>query len=150
MDDPQGQPISRRRMLKRVGAGTALAWSAPVLSSIRVPAFAATGACDPIGQFCGPPDPLCGQPGVACPLPGACQVGACSVTLSSDCVCWSFAYCTSPNPVCQSDADCGPGERCGPVDPACESLCAGNRACLHPCDVGGSAPDGPGVHVVRA
>src|SRR5207247_9973181 len=93
MEDPQVQPISRRRMLKRVGAGTAIAWSTPVLASMRVPAFAATGACDPIGQFCGPPDPLCGQPGVACPLPGACQVGACSITLASDCVCWSFAYC---------------------------------------------------------
>ncbi|MGH2683381.1 MAG: hypothetical protein ACRDIX_09140 [Actinomycetota bacterium] len=40
--------ISRRRMLKRVGAGAAIAWSAPVLSSLRTPAFAQPypGRCD--------------------------------------------------------------------------------------------------------
>jgi hypothetical protein len=32
--------ISRRAMLKRIGAGAAIAWSAPVLSSFRTPAFA--------------------------------------------------------------------------------------------------------------
>jgi hypothetical protein len=37
---PQGSGLSRRTMLKRIGAGTAIAWSAPVLSSLRTPAFA--------------------------------------------------------------------------------------------------------------
>jgi Cu/Zn superoxide dismutase len=36
--EPQG--ISRRRMLKRVGAGVAVAWTAPILTSVRVPAYA--------------------------------------------------------------------------------------------------------------
>lgn len=150
MDDVHVPPISRRRMLKRVGVGTAIAWSAPVLSSIRVPAYAQSPACDPIGQFCGPPDPRCGAPGVACPLPPECQVGACNITLGGRCVCWIFAYCTSPNPVCQSDADCAPGEFCVPVDPACEFLCAGNRACMHPCNLSGSAPQRAGIKVTRA
>jgi hypothetical protein len=32
--------VSRRAMLKRIGAGAAVAWSAPVITSIRTPAFA--------------------------------------------------------------------------------------------------------------
>jgi hypothetical protein len=38
-----------------------------------------------------------------------------------------------------------------PVDPACEFLCAGNVACMHPCNVSGSAPSrARGRTVVRA
>jgi hypothetical protein len=32
--------ISRRKMLKRMGAGAAVAWSAPILTSVSTPAFA--------------------------------------------------------------------------------------------------------------
>ena len=32
--------ISRRRILKRIGGGAVIAWSAPVLTSIRAPAYA--------------------------------------------------------------------------------------------------------------
>lgn len=35
--------ISRRTMLKRLGAGAAVAWSVPVLTSLRTPAFAQYG-----------------------------------------------------------------------------------------------------------
>ena len=41
-------PISRRVMLKRIGAGAAVAWTVPVLTTIRTPAFAGSptpGAC---------------------------------------------------------------------------------------------------------
>jgi hypothetical protein len=39
--------VSRRRMLKRIGAGAAVAWTAPVLTSLRAPAFAqASPVCD--------------------------------------------------------------------------------------------------------
>jgi len=152
MDDAQPTPVSRRRMLKRIGAGAAVAWSAPILTSMRVPAFAQYGGnCEPAKQFCGPPDPRCGVPGVACPLPNGCAVGACTLQLDNSCLCWDFAVCTSPNPICQSDADCGPGFKCGPVDPSCMNLCAGNRGCFHQCGVGGSAPRSrPGLHVIRA
>ena len=37
--DQVGHQISRRRMLKRIGAGAAVAWTAPVLTSIRTSAF---------------------------------------------------------------------------------------------------------------
>jgi CHRD domain len=40
-EEPQGAgDISRRKMLKRVGAGVAVAWTAPILTSVRVPAYA--------------------------------------------------------------------------------------------------------------
>jgi hypothetical protein len=45
------EEISRRRMLKRIGAGAAVAWSAPILTSIRTPAFAQYGGCSP-GSSC--------------------------------------------------------------------------------------------------
>jgi extensin-like protein len=34
--------ISRRKMLKRIGAGAAVVWTAPILTSVRVPAYAAS------------------------------------------------------------------------------------------------------------
>ncbi|MGH2572087.1 MAG: CHRD domain-containing protein [Actinomycetota bacterium] len=40
-EEPQGSAgISRRRMLGRMGAGVAVAWSAPILTSVRIPAHA--------------------------------------------------------------------------------------------------------------
>ena len=139
-------PISRRRLLKRLGAGTAIVWSAPVLSSMRTPAFAQSPGCSP--GFCGPGLEFCG-PDVACPLPPGCDVGICSVMLDNTCLCWGVAVCTSPDPVCQSDADC-PGGKCGPTEPDCDP-CAGRVACYFPC---GSDSSGlqrrKGAKVVRA
>jgi CHRD domain-containing protein len=44
-EEPQGVGgISRRRMLRRIGAGVAVAWTAPILTSVRVPAYAQTSA----------------------------------------------------------------------------------------------------------
>jgi hypothetical protein len=40
-EEPQGAGgISRRKMLRRMGAGVAIAWTAPILTSVRVPAYA--------------------------------------------------------------------------------------------------------------
>jgi hypothetical protein len=40
-EEPQGAGgISRRRMLRRMGTGVAIAWTAPILTSVRVPAYA--------------------------------------------------------------------------------------------------------------
>ena len=47
-EEPQGAGgISRRRMLRRMGAGVAIAWTAPILTSVRVPAYAQVtpGSC---------------------------------------------------------------------------------------------------------
>ena len=37
--------ISRRRLIKRLGAGAAVAWAAPVLMSVKVPAFSQSPSC---------------------------------------------------------------------------------------------------------
>ena len=42
-EEPQSAgDISRRRMLRRLGAGVAVAWTAPILTSVQVPAYAQT------------------------------------------------------------------------------------------------------------
>jgi hypothetical protein len=42
-----GPGISRRRMLKRIGAGAAIVWTVPVVTSLHTPAFAASESpCD--------------------------------------------------------------------------------------------------------
>lgn len=45
--------ISRRRMLKRIGAGAAVAWTAPILTSVRVPAFAQYPTCRLVSRMLG-------------------------------------------------------------------------------------------------
>jgi CHRD domain-containing protein len=46
--------ISRRRMLKRIGAGAAIAWTAPIITSVRVPAFAqASPSCHLVAKMDG-------------------------------------------------------------------------------------------------
>jgi Cu/Zn superoxide dismutase len=48
-EEPQGAGgISRRRMLRRMGAGVAVAWTAPILTSVRVPAYAQTSPGCPL------------------------------------------------------------------------------------------------------
>lgn len=99
-----GRSISRRTMLKRIGAGTAIAWSAPILTSLRTPAFAQYGE---VCQLCGcleePGAIVCGQAG------------------GDDCVCARTsdrARC-----VCVSNrvAPCGPEDTC-PAGQVCVCL----------------------------
>lgn len=57
-----GRSITRRTMLKRIGAGTAIAWSAPILTSLRTPAFAQYGeVCELCGCLNEPGALVCGQ-----------------------------------------------------------------------------------------
>jgi hypothetical protein len=122
------QGISRRKMIKRIGAGAAIAWTAPILTSIRTPAFATgggggcggTGACDP-GQTC---QPACDvlRP---CHAPNNC---ACfpSVTDAS-CVCGDLkdGLCASFQP-CTTQADCTGGG-------CCVASCCPTGICLPAC-----------------
>ena len=102
--------VSRRKMLKGIGAGAAVAWSAPILTSISAPAFAqASGAC------AGKPDCLQGCNGhLLCGNPCYCM------QRHSDkaCVCIGQGLCAD----CNSDADCdpitGPGSTCRPLKSA--------------------------------
>ncbi len=113
--------ISRRKMLKRVGAGAAIAWSAPILTSIRTPAFAQYGSsCDP-GQVCQPACDvlrLChGNANCGC-FP-ATDGGACTCGDLKDGFCASF-------PPCTAQADC-------PAGTTCVSSCCPTGICISPC-----------------
>jgi len=99
--------ISRRRALKRVAAGAAVAWSAPVLTSLSTPASATHGytACAGHSFSCGNPSSF-----VDCGLGCFC--------LREQCV-GDFGCGTTPT--CTTDAECtaqgylfcqGPGEGC--------------------------------------
>lgn len=113
--------VSRRRMLKRIGAGAAIAWTAPILTSIRTPAFAQYG---------------CDCPPWSCTKQQLCDNGCpCAPHHGNGgpCVCWSSGICNAPGggPICATDADCafeGPTFVCGDIDPDCQ--CDGNVACL--------------------
>jgi len=117
--------ISRRRMLKRIGAGTAIAWAAPVLTSLRMPAFAqaTSGACV-----------------APCPGRANCGVGAdcgpatntchCSDTVAgpNDCFCFNNERCGDATS-CTTTAECqgifGPGWVCLSATNGCHaSVCA--------------------------
>src|SRR2546428_9685181 len=79
----QKDTVSRRRMLKRIGAGAAVAWTVPVLTSMRAPAFAQGSApcetnCFYNTNFVRNPDGSYGPcregPGVSCDnIPPTCK-----------------------------------------------------------------------------
>lgn len=115
--------ISRRKLLKRIGAGAAIAWATPVLSTVRTPAFAqsppfpCSDVCDP-NRPCHEED-LCGPPGTIC---------TCLALVGGPCVCGdrrSF-FCADYRP-CDSDEDCPPGQRCY------EACCPSPGICRGPC-----------------
>lgn len=120
--EPHGSrdEVSRRRMLKRLGAGTTLAWSAPIIQSIAAPAFAQVGSpprcVEPCEFECGAPT-LCGQG-------AAVDLCFCARTTDGDCFCANDAFCSDVSP-CSSSTDCPEGWRC-------VSNCCG-QTCLPPC-----------------
>ena len=125
-------------MLKRIGAGAAIAWSAPILTSIKTPAFAATGfpchTCDP-NVPCGPLD--------ACGPSGTC---ACFVLQNGGgCLCGAFPsnFCAD-YPPCNTDADCPSGQ-------LCYLSCCPTGICRGPCAGGAGAPKmkGSGATLTR-
>jgi hypothetical protein len=85
--------ISRRGMLKRLGAGAAVAWSAPVLTSLRTPAFAQYPARCTESSQCGA-IVFCGE---------ECF---CTSTVEGDAVhCQQDFFCGT-QPTCTSSAEC--------------------------------------------
>jgi hypothetical protein len=137
---PIADGISRRKMLKRIGAGTAVAWTAPILTSIRTPAFAQSG-----GQ-CDCPPTSCGTDTQFCP-PRENNCACAPHHGGGPCLCWKFATCRfEPGvpPICETDADCpqyGPNfTKCIDVDPNCG--CVGGVACADITDCIGSSSRG--------
>jgi hypothetical protein len=142
---PEGwalEKISRRKALKRVAAGTAVAWSAPVLTSVSAPAFAThrydvcTGHelvdCDPATVT------LCGDPGT-CPPPCACVR-----TVDGPSTCINQWFCGQIGSGCTSNAQCDAvfaGSVCVPAGGSCcpTSECAPRCGT---CPVGPESPEG--------
>lgn len=158
-DDTPRDSISRRRMLRRIGATSALVWSAPVLSSIASPAYAQyppqPGACRVTNPFCDP-GPQCADAPECGPVCSGFE--RCARTLDGSCVCWDVAGCsTGEEPTCETDADCqsfGSGSKCGAIHLDCPSPCGSPRACFRPCPPGRApqrAPQQrPGVAIAYA
>jgi hypothetical protein len=118
--------VSRRKMLKRIGAGAAVAWTAPILTSIRTPAFAAS----PVG--CEKDFPACLDPNSDCNNQQICQSSPnfCCCGRTPDgrtCFCYIHGSCGTP---CASQADCSGGT-------TCVASCCG-FACQSPCPPAGS------------
>lgn len=106
--------ISRRRMLKRIGAGAAVAWTAPIITSVMAsPAFAQSPTCDCISDPC---SNECGPPGAGC---------LCAQPTEGGCACF-IPECLSP---CNSSSDCGSGQLCVTIccgENFCAALCSGS------------------------
>jgi hypothetical protein len=139
-----GNSLSRRKALKRIGAGAAIAWSAPVITSLKTPAFAQTPP--PECRQCAPFD---------CNNSAFCQspcFSFCVQRINLACFCGPLvAWNTSGSPICQSDADCpaqtGPGSVCINMNPNCQAV--DNKGCAAPCP-GGKVLSRPGMRVRQA
>ena len=114
--------VSRRRMLKRIGAGAAIAWTAPILTSIRTPAFAYEGCqggvpCQAPGDVCSGQVP-CGNQGCFCNqnVTDGVPNGNFCCTVPTDCT----------NQDCRNNADCPQGQ-------VCQATCCANPKCFVVC-----------------
>jgi hypothetical protein len=115
--------VSRRRMLKRIGAGAAVAWSAPILTSIRTPAFAQyDNPCPDTGCPDEDFEPCTGDP------PG-CQTGSCTEDLGcfkltdaeGRCHCVQNIFCSCITG-CFSSDQCPPNWFCF-LNTGCGEVC---------------------------
>jgi len=125
-EERTGKEISRRRLIKRLGVGTAAAWLAPVVTSLGSRAEASSDIC-----VCQTPcDWTCGgilyQCGSGCGPFGAAY---CSADTDGNCFCWEDDFCDSVTD-CTSNADCPPGYACIP------NTCCGVPKCLAGCGMG--------------
>jgi hypothetical protein len=140
--DERKDGISRRRMLKRIGAGTAVAWSAPILTSLRTPAF---GQASPV---CAPGCPACQRNGPPCLETCSC------VGIPVECFCSDAGFCAFDFRICEKDADCdqyceGFEARCAPCN-ANPGECM-DTSCWCACSQGqGRIPRGRGIRVIRS
>jgi hypothetical protein len=132
MGSPHGvEGISRRRALKRIGAGAAIAWSAPIITTMRTSAFAQSAP--PECLRCIPYD--CNNPSF-CPQP---CFSFCVQRINDACSCspliaWHLNGFNLP-PICESDAECdgetGPGSVCINMNANCDAV--DNKGCAAPC-----------------
>jgi hypothetical protein len=136
--------VSRRTMLKRIGAAGAVAWVTPVISSLTTPAYA-----DGIGSL----------PGGRCSPPGNCQrgftnCGTCGEIDGSFCFttptgagfCGADSFCDEVQP-CASGS-CPAGFECA-VGSGCDCLSVGPGVCLPVCTSGHAPIKGAVAQLTR-
>jgi hypothetical protein len=140
-EEPIGhEGISRRRMLKRVGAGAAIAWSAPILSSLRTPAFAQypVRCTECAGDFCFG-QTICGDSG-----PFGCNCAQ-VVEAETTCFCYEDDFCSNRD-TCTEQSDCPAGQTC--VHTCCDAA-LGTPVCFSPCGAGAGSASGSGARGSR-
>jgi hypothetical protein len=135
VDEASNKPrseISRRTALKRIGAGAAVAWTAPaIVTATAQRAWAASGPCSPCA------DALCFSSGDFCPPESNCCI--CSITTENDCFCGDGCPACDTYPPCSSSKDCTGGARCITL------CCTNDLRCAPPCPPGRtSAPRSSG------
>lgn len=148
--------ISRRRMIKRLGAATGVAWTAPVLSTVGIPAFAQGSPfipcpdCVPLGAT--GQEHCVGQPecGAGDPPGNPCLCLRTRPGTGSPCQCHSCVFCDNP-----AVTPCGTQPGAGPCPPGwiCAMSCCSDPSSTddfmcHPA-CGGDNPD-PCVGGLRA
>jgi hypothetical protein len=126
----EASQISRRSMIKRIGAGAAIAWAAPAITSIGSRAAAQESpapGCVP--GLCR--DWNCGDEITECGAPADLGPCVCDVDTEGRCFCWNNEFCDVVAD-CASSADCPAGQRCA-------TSCCG-QTCLPECgsDAGGA------------
>jgi len=110
--------VSRRRLLKRMGVGAAVAWLTPIATSLGSAAEAGCVGCEaPCDWTCGGTLRSCGSD---------CY---CSPDVDGNCFCWANAFCSEVTD-CVSNADCPPGYSCIP------GTCCFVPKCLAGCGLG--------------
>jgi hypothetical protein len=138
----EGRGLSRRAALKGVGAGAALAWTAPAVLSVGNEAFAAGSAdrCPTCAPYtCTGADAACGTP--PCHCAQRAEDGAC--------VCYdNSGLCAppgSPNP-CATDADCVAlgFTTCFTLNGCEQNGCGSTTFCSNACPTGAEAGQGVG------
>ena len=140
MDEHEDRGLSRRDVIKRAAVVGAVAWSAPMISSIRTPAFAAS-----LPPGCATAE--CGTfISCATPTSGACvdDVCACAEAAQGGGFCFCNAFCVDVTPCPNGQSDCSGNTTCA------LNTCCGN-VCLSACPsvrAGGGAihlPKGSGT-----
>jgi hypothetical protein len=117
--------VSRRRMLERIGAGAAVAWTLPIVTTIGTPALALPSPSGCEGQVCQPPCDVL-RP---CHQPSNCACFPATDDPNHFCACGDIrdGLCASFTP-CDSNADCG-------TDETCVESCCPTGICLPRCPV---------------
>jgi hypothetical protein len=130
MEEEGVSRVSRRRLVKRLGIGTAVAWVAPLVTSFGTRAEAGecgcapcfddgTSRCDRIcGDYC-----VCGQ---GC---GPHGTAYCSRDVDQNCFCWQNMFCSEVSD-CTENSDCPPGYACVP------NTCGETPKCMPACGIG--------------